>query len=95
MGYTYQEKKWKGSFCQGMKSLQKLVVQRIPLGLGTISSQKIRGQPCASGDPGVPGVSCPGGSCSFPPASRLWMLIPAGEAQALQNEKISSRRESA
>lgn len=36
--------KGKGYSCQGLKSLQNLIRWRVPLGLGTISSQKIRGQ---------------------------------------------------
>lgn len=46
-GLSSSEKnnKGKGYSCQGLKSLQKLIRWRVPLGLGTISSQKIRGQP--------------------------------------------------
>lgn len=37
--------KRKGYSCQGMKSLQKLIIRRVPVDLGTISSLRIRRQP--------------------------------------------------
>lgn len=91
MGEVNQKKKKKEKCysCQGVKSLQKSFMWRVPLGLGTVSSQKTRGQPLRFWE-----LRC--GRCLSPRSLRsvqplaFWRFAPVGWTQLLRVKESES-----